>query len=456
MGRVLATHRPEILRLAAAQAGALEIGARTAGGVRMLACLPVGRAEGIGGEHDVDSGSTQGVLVLLRFRDDDLDPDHLALLESLAASVATAIDNARLNQRLGEAIRFRDHVLESMLDGVIALDRGGRVLVMNEVAEALLGIARDEALGRILPPGLLVDGDAPGDPFQVTRNHPVLTRRSEGWVAPAGRERRPVRLASTQLRDERGRVYGTLVTFFDLTAMREMERRIRHLDRIAALGRFTSAVAHELKNPLAGIAAGLEYLSRSIAAEDARRTHLDFVSREVARLDRIVSDLSRAGRPRDPEPQAVRIETALADAVRVVHERPEGAGAVIHLDLASDLPAARVDPDHLAQALLNLLLNGVQAAATGGQPVRVRAWADSPAGGTGKRLWIAVEDSGPGIPADNLERIFEPFFTTRKEGTGLGLYLCHEMVKRNGGEITVRNRTGGGAQFLIELPASPA
>jgi PAS domain S-box-containing protein len=457
--RVMSQHRTEILRHPELKAAPLE-GPR-ASALRLVACLPVGRPEphvpgltapGATSSQALTPDPARGVLVLGRYSAQEFDRNHLALLESLAASVGTALDNARLTQRLGDAIRFRDHVLESMIDGVVAVDREGRVLVMNEVAESLLLLPRQQALGRPFPRGLLEDRDPSGDPLEEALAKPFQTRRSEGWICAPGRERRPARLTTTRLRDESGLAYGTLVTFFDLTPIREMERRIRHLDRIATLGRFTSSVAHEIRNPLAGIAAGVEYLKRSIPAGDPANEHLEFVAREVGRLDRIVSDLSRATRPSDPRPQPIHIETVTADAVQAIRSRPEALSADIETEFRPNLPEALVDPDHLSQVLVNLLLNAIQAG--GGCPVTVRAWVTPRTAGGRRRLWVAVDDSGPGIPADNLDRIFEPFFTTKKDGTGLGLYICHEMVKRNGGEITVENLSGGGARFLIELPVS--
>jgi PAS domain S-box-containing protein len=459
---VLDSHRKVILRGSGAAAATGDPEAR---GLRLLACLPIGRGEADSvlsaavdlpldqREAPLAVDPVRGILAVGRNRDEEIDRDHLALLKSLAVSIGTALDNSRLTQRLGEAMRFRDHVLESMIDGVVVVDRESRVLTINEVAEKLLCLPREEALGEPFPKGLLDDKDLPGDPIERTLASPAETRRSEGWISAPGQDRRPARLAVTPLRDEKGLVYGALVTFFDLTEIREMERRIRHLDRIATLGRFTSSVAHEIRNPLAGIAAGIEYLGMSIPDADPSRQHLDFVTREVSRLDRIVSDLSLATRPHDPQPQPVRIETLVSETVETVRNHPDAAEAQIEIDLEPDLGPALVDPDHLSQVMVNLLLNAVQAA--GDCSVTVRAGAKSGPPEEPPRIWVAVEDSGPGIPADNVERIFEPFFTTKKAGTGLGLYICHEMVERNGGEITARNLPGRGAQFLIELPGAP-
>jgi PAS domain S-box-containing protein len=462
-GRVLESNRKVLLH--GNEAAEVSADPRAAG-LRFLACLPIGRdaddpvlsaVADLPLEEKKPAGPihvepVRGILALGRYRDEEIDSDHLALLKSLAVSIGTALDNSRLTGRLGEAMRFRDHVFESMIDGVVAVDRESRILVINEVAEKLLHLPRAEALGQPFPKGLLDDKDLPGDPIEHALASPAETRRSEGWISAPGQNRRPARLAVTPLRDESGLVYGVLITFFDLTEMREMERRIRHLDRIATLGRFTSSVAHEIRNPLAGIAAGIEYLGRDIPGDDPRRHHLDFVTREVSRLDRIVSDLSLATRPHDPQVQPVRIETLVSESVQTVRNRPDAAHAQIETDLEPGLPPALVDPDQLSQVLVNLLLNAVQA--VGNCPVTVRAWSDRPGPEGNPRIWVAVEDSGPGVPADNLDRIFEPFFTTKKEGTGLGLYICHEMVKRNGGEIRASNLPGQGAQFLIELPGS--
>jgi signal transduction histidine kinase len=458
LARVLAGPRSDALT---GKAAVLALGLPRAARLAEIVLVPIGRttsgepAEGPAAELGLER--VRGCLAVGRDRAEPIDGDHLALLESLAGSVGAAIDNVRLTRRLREAMRFRDHVLESMIDGVVAVDRDRRVLVLNEVAERLLGQA---ALGELLPPGTLVAADSPPDPIAEALALGATPRLTEGTVGPSDptSERRPVRLGVTPLKDEDGAVMGALATFVDLTEIRAMEHRIRHLDRIAALGRFTSSVAHEIRNPLAGIAAGIDYLGRGIAADDPRRGHLAYVTREVRRLDRIVSDLSIATRPREPQRQALRIEVLIQETLRAIESRPEAAETRFALALEPDLPPALADPDQLSQVLLNLLLNAVQAGGAG--EVRVRAWPEGPPGEpaerrSARRLVIAIEDSGPGIPAAIRDRIFEPFFTTKKEGTGLGLYICHEMVGRNGGEISVKNLAAGGAEFQVALPVAP-
>jgi PAS domain S-box-containing protein len=457
LARVLQGSRSDAL-LGSAAAEALGLPRATR--LSELVLVPIGRAshafEPDGPVAELRRERVRGCLAVGRDRPEPIDGDHLTLLESLAGSVGAAIDNGRLTRQLREAMRFRDHVLESMIDGVVAVDRERRVLVLNEVAEHLLGLPRAQALGEPFPPGALVAADSPSDPIAEALTLGAQPRRTEGTVGPPDHERRPVRLGVTPLKDEEGAVVGALATFVDMTDIRAMEQRIRHLDRIAALGRFTSSVAHEIRNPLAGIAAGIDYLGRGIPADDPKHGHLAYVTREVRRLDRIVSDLSVATRPREPQRRALKIDVLIQEALRAIESRPEAAETRFELALAADLPPALADPDQLSQVLLNLILNAVQAGGTG--EVRVRAWVEGGPGEEDERsaLVIAIADSGPGVPAEIRDRIFEPFFTTKKEGTGLGLYICHEMVGRNGGEITVQNLESGGAEFRVVLPIAPA
>jgi PAS domain S-box-containing protein len=463
LARVLAGSRADPIQGPDTASVLAVLGTPSATGLHELVLLPIGRGPiasrtGGGPTGEPRPEPVRGCLAVGRLRAEPIDGDHLTLLESLAGSVGVAIENSRLTRRLREAMRFRDHVLESMIDGVVAVDRDRRLLVMNEVAEGLLGLERGAALGESLPADVLKATDAPADPIAEALAPGAAPRRTEGTVGPPGKNPRPVRLGVTPLRDEDGGVVGALVTFVDLSAIREMEQRIRHLDRIAALGRFTSSVAHEIRNPLAGIAAGIEYLGRGIAADDARQSHLGFVTREVRRLDRIVADLLLATRPREPQRQPLKIEVLIQEAMRALENRPEAAETHFVLEVSPELPLALSDPDQLAQILLNLLLNAVQAGGAGEVRVRAELLAGDPAASATPgepRIQVAIADSGPGIPAEIRERIFEPFFTTKKDGTGLGLYICHEMATRNGGEILARNRAAGGAEFVLTLPMAP-
>jgi signal transduction histidine kinase len=240
-----------------------------------------------------------------------------------------------------------------------------------------------------------------------------------------------------------------VVTFDDLT-----ERRRWRLgsgpDRLAALGRFTAGIAHEIRNPLTGIGTGVQYLARHLARDEDQKQNLDFIQSEIGRLDRIVEDLFRVTHPHPLQKTPEEPIRLLERAVRSLGELPELSGVKIVFHLAPGLPSIPVDPDQIQQVLLNLLKNAVEASPPGGT-VEVHGYAA--AGESRPHLVLQVRDGGAGIDGESLARIFEPFFTKGKpKGTGLGLYVSHGIVERHGGELLAANGSDGGAILTLKLP----
>jgi signal transduction histidine kinase len=259
-----------------------------------------------------------------------------------------------------------------------------------------------------------------------------------------------VRLTTSRLRDEHDHAYGALATFLDLTPLRAAEERARQMDQLAALGRFTSSVAHEIRNPLTGIGMGVGRLARALADRPAEVENLDFVRNEIKRLDRIVQQLFDVTHPRklDLTPRP------LEDTVRRAERSLEGLfverGVRVACDVEPGLPAAPHDADQMQQVFINLLKNAAEASPQGAS-VRVRL----ARGRSGGALLASVSDDGAGIDAQTRQTLFEPFFTTKPKGTGLGLYVTHEIVKRHGGTLAVQSEPGRGATFTLELPLDP-
>ncbi|TVQ64236.1 MAG: two-component sensor histidine kinase [Phycisphaerales bacterium] len=250
---------------------------------------------------------------------------------------------------------------------------------------------------------------------------------------------------------------------------RAAERRARDAQRLAEIGAMTGGLAHEIKNPLSSIGLNAQLLGEAIAelpVDDDDRTRLarriGALRREVDRLRDILADFLRfAG--------ALRLERREADVRGVVEEiadffapQAEQAGVRVRVDLAAEPLIASVDAPHLKQALLNLMLNAMQAmtdAKTGAPPVaprelmlRVEPGRDEP----DRVCRVHVIDTGPGIPADKADKVFTPYFTTKSGGSGLGLPIARRIVEEHGGRIDVHSEPGRGTDFAITLPlASP-
>jgi PAS domain S-box-containing protein len=393
------------------------------------------------------------ILVADTGRDLPLSKIDLIMLETLAQNLSTVLENSRLYDDLKREERFREHVIHSMSDGLVSVDLQGNVQLFNQAAERLCGFREAEVRGRSSGDLLFVGRDE-RDPLLEALRSGRSHRGLEATLRTASGKLLPVRLTTSPLRDEQGAVYGAIGGFADQSAIKGMEAQIRHLDKLAALGRFTSSVAHEIRNPLAGITAGIQYLRNRM--DGPAQEHVDFILAEVDRMNRIIEDLFRVGRPLDLAFQEADLEALVERSVRTLEPRFEERGVRCLRRPADELPHVAVDADRIEQVLINLIQNAVEASPEGGtveielrlgsaqEPLDPAAEPDS--------VVIGVADQGEGISEENRDKIFEPFFTTKARGTGLGLYVCHHIIEGHGGSIVVDSSVGRGTRFLLCLP----
>lgn len=342
---------------------------------------------------------------------------------------------------------LRRQLLEAMSDGLLAFDRDGGLIAANAAAARLLGFSTATEITM----------DTLEQSSSVLVEH-VRDALASGEAPPARElavgapDPVPVGLSLSSLRDEDGCFNGLVVNLADLTGIRAMELEIRRLDRLAAIGRFAAGVAHEIRNPLAGIGAGVEYLASRIGGTEADGDDLRIIRAEIARLDRIVAELLDYTHPRQLEPRAIRVE----ELVDRVHVALAPLLARRQVTLTPDGPSemeAWADPDRLQQVLLNLAKNAVEASPAGAD-VQL-AWEARGAAISAPCLpgvLFRVEDRGSGLRPEQRARAFEPFYTTKGEGTGLGLSLSHAIVEQHGGRLLLEEGPGRGTVALLELP----
>jgi two-component system NtrC family sensor kinase len=233
----------------------------------------------------------------------------------------------------------------------------------------------------------------------------------------------------------------------DVTDEQRLREQLGHTEKLAALGRLVSGVAHELNNPLAGISALAQALILDEPLDDGSRRVVESIRVEATRAAQIVTDLLAFARQRPLR----RVEFALGAMVSDVLASAGGRLGDWTVECPVGLPDVHADPDQLRQVVLNLLANGGHAMRGTGGEGTVRAWTDDAS------VFLEVADAGVGIPPEVMARIFEPFFTTKPvgEGTGLGLSISHGIIRAHGGDIHAENRPGGGVRVWFELPRHP-
>jgi len=232
-----------------------------------------------------------------------------------------------------------------------------------------------------------------------------------------------------------------------LEERRALEGELRRRERLATVGELTAALAHEIRNPLGSLKGAAQILADPTLPADERGRLLTILGEESGRLDRVLTDFLTLARDRKVRCTTVDIAACVRETATLLTPEAEAHGVAVRVDGAEAEVPLTGDGDLLRQLIWNLARNGVEAAGDGGN-VTLRV-----AGGTGDRVRLVVEDTGPGIAAADLPRLFDPFFTTRDGGTGLGLAICDRIARDHGATLTAENRPEGGARFVVALPA---
>jgi signal transduction histidine kinase len=247
-----------------------------------------------------------------------------------------------------------------------------------------------------------------------------------------------------------GRDFNDMVV--QLKSSREEIQRLHQTqmsraEHFATLGELAAGLAHEIRNPLAGIAGVIEIISRDLPPNSPARAVIKDAKEEAVQINRILTELLEIARPKPPQFRVSDICSTAEHAVMFARQQAVTKRVMIELEIGDAIPPVEHDPNQINQVLLNLLLNAIQSMDKPGT-IRVVLQMDD------DTLLITVSDEGKGIPAENLRNIFRPFFTTKGHGTGLGLSLARRIVEAHGGSIDVTSVVGQGSEFLIRLPVT--
>lgn len=231
-------------------------------------------------------------------------------------------------------------------------------------------------------------------------------------------------------------------------ALQEQQEQLIRSDRLATVGELAAGLAHELRNPLAGIAGALRVLGSQLPPDEGRQVLLSDVQAQIVRMNKTLTDLLDHARPAEPRRISIDINALLEHSLRFF---PRGNIEIVR-DFETPLPALSADPNLLHQAFLNILVNARQAMPAGGRLTLKTRLAETPH----RRVHVRISDTGVGIDREHLSRIFQPFFTTKSQGTGLGLAIASRVVEQHGGRVTVESSPGAGTTFTIALPTNHA
>src|SRR5450631_1443979 len=369
--------------------------------------------------------------------------------QDTAAQVSTKIE--RIGQRMRNVEEVfsaltenLDQILGNLQDGILLFTGDGRAVLVSEAARRFLEIPRESILGL--------------HAHDIFDTSTALGRiLSEAFDAGAT-------LVKEEIRTETGRRIqaslefihdedtqqglGALVMLHDLESVEAIESELELSRRMAAIGRLTSGVGHEVKNPINAIVVHLELLRNKLDSSDAKALrHLEIIESEIQRLDRVVQTLVDFSRPVELRLQESDLRSVVSSVLMLASADLETRDVRV-ASLLPDRPVmVKVDSDLLRQALLNVVLNGAQSMSQGGQ-IEVRLVED------GRTAMLSVRDQGEGIPKELLEKIFDLYFTTKKDGSGIGLAMTYRIIQLHNGQVDVDSVPGEGTTFTLRIPLS--
>ena len=384
----------------------------------------------------------------------DADIKHAMMMGGIVMALGSAaiffifiIQNYYLVEKtLKQTQDYTSQVIASMATGIISIDQDVNVTAYNDMALQLLGIntssIRNIKLNEILDFGMIGINRTLSDCYKVLDKE---ISYSYGDIPPM-----PLSFNVTPITKQSGGCDGAVIQIRDLSEIKRLEEMVRRSEKLAAVGKLAAGIAHEIRNPLSSIRGFTQFLGRGFSSDSPEKKYSDIMIKEVDRINKVVTDLIGFAKPLDLDKQPTNVEQLVSHTIRLVENDALPRNIEVKRTFGKDPVPVYLDEGQITQALLNLLLNAMQAVDDSGLiQIGLKMNTDKTI------LLMSVEDDGQGIAKEIRAKVFDPFFTTHKEGTGLGLPIVHKIVENHGGLIHIDSPPKGkkrGCIFTIELP----
>ncbi len=368
-----------------------------------------------------------------------------------------------LEQEITDLKNFNESIIQSMGSGLITLNLDSKITSFNNSAEEILGYKKDEVIGKYIY-----------EIFPDQECRKMLSANESRYGFPLNREMELTKKdkekvfigysVSSRI-DNHNLKVGTIISFRDISQIKQMQVEVVRMDRLASMGVLASGIAHEVRNPLAGIKTMAQTLEEELDQNDSRKEYLTRIISQVNRLDGLLKSLFSYAKPQQPDRKAQRLEEVIQEVDVLFKDRIKKKSIKYKKQFQPKLPKVYVDFHQIQQVFINLFLNSLEAMDGNGaltltaETTRTIIYPKERRKKmfTGERkealyVKVIVSDTGTGISSDDKKVIFDPFFTTKPQGTGLGLSIVYRIIEEHHGEILVDSEVGKGTTFTILLP----
>lgn len=358
----------------------------------------------------------------------------------------------QLTRELVDVKNFTESIIQSIGSGIMITEMNDTITYINKAGERILGYTAEELTGQ--PFGIFNLKEKQSAAPSFLNNPDDMDTRKEGWMRRKDHSEFPVGFTINSHLSIRGERIGKIVVFRDLTNIYKIQEEILRMDRLISLGKLASGIAHELRNPLAGIKTTAQALGEEMSGDDSRREYLHRITKEIDRLNDLLKTFFSFAKPQNLTLAHCHIKDIINEIIPFLIKEIADKGIRFVEAYDPELPRIKVDKTQMHQVFLNLFLNAIQAMPTGGE-LKIEASpmvSNSLKGVTQNFIKIVISDTGRGIPSHIVHKIFDPFFTTKPKGVGLGLSITYQIIKKHGGTIKVESQWEKGTSFIINLP----
>ena len=371
------------------------------------------------------------------------------LLSNLKSTMQQVLEISGEAATLAEIRQYADRFFDSIPSAVITVDSTGKITTFNSTATSITGIEQEDILDKNIGGehpqsiagimGLMQDSLKNGS---IYIKHIMHVKNEKGIETP-------VMMNTSIQRDINGKILGVVGVFRSVEEIRQLEESVIRANNLTSLGALSAGMAHEIRNPLTSIKGYAQFIKSELGEKHELGTDISIIINEVDRLNSILDRFLSFARPKQLKLENTSINDVVAWVLKLIEREPLPEGVEIVTNLEEDIPMIPIDYEQMGQAILNMVLNSIQAMPEGGT-LEIGTYYHKRT----ELVEVYVSDTGVGISTKDNDKIFEPFYTTKNKGTGLGLAISSRIVENHKGFIEVNSTVGVGTRFTIKLPAN--
>jgi PAS domain S-box-containing protein len=351
---------------------------------------------------------------------------------------------------LEQVYQFHKGIIQNISSGILTIDFNEKITFINTAALRVLEYEYKEIQGRSIR-DIFADQDQASEILRDLIQNKKMFESREVNLLTRSKKVIPIGFTTTIL-NAKGETYqGVIISFRDLSTIIDLRNQMERIDRLTTLGEVSAGIAHEIRNPLAGIKTSAQVLEESFSPSDSRSQLVQRIVKEIDRCNELLKKFFKFAKPGKPKQDFVSLHPIIEGVLILLSSKMSKKGITFIRDFEENLPQIYVDENQLEQVIMNLFLNAMDAIRTEGE-LRIKTQSAE------SDLWkfpcvvLEISDTGCGIKEENLEKIFNPFYTTKPDGVGLGLSISSRLIEENGGLIRAESEFGSGTKFTIELP----